>query len=102
MAGDVEKWIHNAHCESWFDGNYKLYNECEIIKPINDGILVRRRPDRVIMRENEVIVIDFKFGKPIQDYAHKVQEYVDLLSDMGYKNVRGYLWYIYLNRIEQV
>lgn len=102
LAGDVEKWIHNAHCESWFDGNYKLYNECEIIKPVNDGILVRRRPDRVIMRENEVIVIDFKFGKPIQDYAHKVQEYVDLLSDMGYKNVRGYLWYIYLNRIEQV
>ena len=57
--------------------------------------LQTRRPDRVMMKDGEVIVVDFKFGKKRKAYNTQVKEYMDLLSDMGYENIRGYLWYVF-------
>ena len=33
---------------------------------------------------------DFKFGKKRTDYNKQVRDYMNLLSDMGYENIRGY------------
>ena len=58
----------------------------------------RRRPDRVVRLANETVVIDFKTGEPTEavreKYQAQVQEYVQLLQSMGFKNVRGELLYI--------
>jgi hypothetical protein len=43
--------------------------------------------------------VDFKFGKPIEEHLKQVREYMDLLMQMGHKQVKGYLWYVYTNRI---
>ncbi len=85
----------------WYSGKYRLFNECEIVYKEN-GKLQTRRPDRVMMKEGEVIVVDFKFGKRREEYNQQVIEYVILLSHMGYKNIRGYLWYVYDNKLEKV
>lgn len=53
-------------------------------------MLQTRRPDRVMMKDREVIVVDFKFGKKRKTYNKQVKEYMDLLSDMGYEHIRGY------------
>ena len=58
-------------------------------------MLQTRRPDRVMMKDGEVIVVDFKFGK-------KRKAYMDLLSDMGYEHIRGYLWYVFNNELEEI
>ena len=44
-------------------------------------MLQTRRPDRVMMKDGEVIVVDFKFGKKRKTYNKQVKEYMDLLSD---------------------
>jgi len=31
-----------------------------------------------------------------------VHEYMQLLADMGHKNIEGYLWYVYSNKIVKV
>lgn len=86
----------------WFSGNWQLYNECSILSVNDDGDVTERRPDRVMTDGNRMIVVDFKFGKPNDDYRDQVAGYVKLLKDMGNNNVEGYLWYVYNNKIEKV
>jgi hypothetical protein len=49
-----------------------------------------------------MIVVDFKFGRPQDQYHQQVREYMELLRDMGYKQIRGFLWYVYSNNLEEV
>ena len=48
------------------------------------------------------IVVDFKFGSPKPEYQAQVRRYMNLLADMGHHHIKGYLWYVYSNRIEEV
>ena len=52
----------------------------------------------------EVIVVDFKFGRPNPDeYEPQVQNYMNLLCQMyPDRKITGYLWYVYQNNIEPV
>ena len=50
----------------------------------------------------EAIVVDYKFAKESDEYPEQVRRYMRLLTQMGYENVRGYLWYVYKNKIEEV
>ena len=43
-----------------------------------------------------------KFGRKNEEYDQQVHHYMELLRDMGYKKVKGYLWYVYKNEIKQV
>ena len=85
--------------KDWFNGTYRLYNECSIL---NKNGETTRRPDRVMVNGDEVIVVDYKFGKENEEYNKQVTRYMNLLSDMGYRNVKGYLWYVYKNRIMEI
>ena len=78
-----------------------MYNECAILYWEN-GELQTRRPDRVMMKDGEVIVVDFKFGKPYPEYDEQVREYMSLLQEMGYTQVSGYLWYVFYNQLEEI
>ena len=51
---------------------------------------------------HEMVVVDFKFGKPKPEYHEQVREYMTLLQDMGYSHIKGYLWYVYNNQIVEV
>ena len=88
----------------WFTAKWRLFNECAIICRDEVGKTVLHRPDRVMTDADgkQVIVVDFKFGKPRPQYTDQVQEYMQLLSRMGYPQVKGYLWYVYSGRIEEV
>ncbi|WP_455590830.1 UvrD-helicase domain-containing protein [Bacteroides sp.] len=87
--------------QNWYSGNWRLFNECAIVYKVN-GVFQTRRPDRVMMKDNEVVVVDFKFGKPNKKYNKQVRGYMQLLTQMGYSNIKGYLWYVEEEIIEQV
>ena len=93
--------LNHPKVKEWFSGTWELYNECAILYREN-GVLQTRRPDRVMMKDGEVIVVDFKFGKPYPEYEAQVREYMDLLEDMGYDHVRGYIWYVFYNELEEI
>ena len=94
--------LHNPKVKDWYSGRWELFNECAIIFPDENSKLQTRRPDRVMMDGKEVVVVDFKFGRPRPEYVSQVQEYIRLLSEMGYSNISGYLWYVYNNKLEEV
>ena len=89
--------------QDWYSGDWQLFNECDIIWQ-EKGELRTRRPDRVMMRDNEIVVVDFKFGKQNKKYNKQVQGYMQLLTRMGYpkENIKGYLWYVEEDLIEKV
>lgn len=82
----------------WFDGSWTLHREQNILRKGNTP----QRPDRVMERNGETVVIDYKFGVPHRRHHEQVQHYCHLLSRMGRSNVRGYVWYVYAGRVEPV
>ncbi|MCD7900555.1 MAG: UvrD-helicase domain-containing protein [Bacteroides sp.] len=85
----------------WYSGQWQLFNECAILYK-DKGVLQIRRPDRVMMKPGEVVIVDLKFGKPQKKYNKQVREYMQLLTRMGYKNIEGFLWYVEQSLIEPV
>ena len=90
-------------CESevknWFDGSMTVLNEAEILF----GKGQSRRPDRIMINENNhVIIVDYKFGEQKEkEYHRQIEKYVSLIREMGYQKVDGFLWYISLHEIEK-
>ncbi|TSA34377.1 MAG: hypothetical protein D4R64_12175 [Porphyromonadaceae bacterium] len=76
--------------EDWFSGNWEILNEAGILVP-GFG---ERRPDRVMIHEGKVVVIDYKTGVREPKHQIQVESYMKLLLAMGYHDVKGYLLYI--------
>lgn len=100
----VTKGLERPMIADWFSGRYRLYNECSILSTdAATGECIVRRPDRVMTDDREIIVTDFKFGKPRPEYHDQVREYMHLLQQMEpQKAVKGYLWFVYTNKIEEI
>jgi hypothetical protein len=82
----------------WFEPGLKVMNEAEILTVAGTA----KRPDRIIFKNDKVIIVDFKFGIEKNDYKNQIGEYRDLLSDMGYNNIEAFLWYVDNNKIISV
>jgi ATP-dependent helicase len=89
----ARKAFSSPEIQDWYSGEWTLFNECAIIYK-EKGVLQTRRPDRVMMKDGQVVVVDFKFGKENLQYNKQVKGYMQLLTKMGYKNITGYLWYV--------
>lgn len=98
----AERALNLDEVKDWYSGEWTLYNECSIIYNDEQGKMQTRRPDRVMMKGKEVIVVDFKFGKKKPEYSTQVREYMSLLSEMGYTDIKGYIWYVYSGELENV
>ena len=84
----------------WFTNRWTILNECTILRYNPDTQRTEeRRPDRVMMDEQKIVVVDFKFGKPREEYREQVQRYMKLLTNMGYQHVSGYIWYVIRNEV---
>jgi ATP-dependent exoDNAse (exonuclease V) beta subunit len=90
--------ISDPGIKDWFMPGLKIMNEAEILT--TEG--TAKRPDRVIIRDNKVIIIDFKFGIEKKEYINQISNYRQLLLAMGYTEVEAFLWYVDDNRIIQV
>jgi hypothetical protein len=52
------------------------------------------RPDRVIIRGKEAVVLDFKTGKPTKEQEKQIGLYGKLLNELGYTTVTKYLVFL--------
>jgi ATP-dependent exoDNAse (exonuclease V) beta subunit len=93
--------IRESNVEHWFDGRYHTHREHSIITQVDNDI-VQKRPDRVLLAENETLVVDYKFGLPHPSHRQQVQQYITLLQAMHYPNIQGFLWYVEQRQVEQI
>lgn len=91
--------MDTSETAGWYDGTARVLNEVDILF----GPGLSRRPDRVMITEEKVTVVDYKFGER-QDkrYHSQVRNYLKLIRQMGYQDVCGFLWYVELGKIEAV
>lgn len=95
----ITEAVNKCGVSEWFDGSWEsVKNECEII---DNG--KSRRPDRVMIRGDEAVVVDYKFGSlRTETHSRQIEAYASMLRRMGYDSVKGYLWYITLGEVDQV
>ncbi len=87
--------LNHPMIKGWFDGSWKLFNECEILMPSSTGAMETCRPDRVMMKGNEIVVADYKTGNEYASYHDQVKGYMDILQTMyPNKQISGYLLYL--------
>ena len=101
ISSMLRKRLENNKVADWFSDRWMLFNECSILS-VENGNVIERRPDRVMTDGKEWVVVDFKFGSPKDEYHDQVREYMQLLADMGHTNIKGYLWFVYSNKIQEV
>ena len=88
-AAEIRRMVAFAAPYGWFAEEARVLNEVSIIDA--DGTVVR--PDRVVVSGSTAVVVDYKFGVQNPAYAKQVSGYMNLLSRMGYTDVKGYIWY---------
>ncbi len=99
MIGTITGITGKKEVAHWFDGSWRVRNETAIL--LKGG--KTRRPDRVMIKEGQVVVVDYKFGQHVQPrYRNQVRRYMDELREMGYNNLKGYVWYPLAGVIDEV
>jgi len=95
LAGEykslLERALSDPRVREWFpEERTMVRNEVSLMD--SDGTV--HRPDRVVVSGKSIIVIDFKSGEERGIYRRQVRRYMDIYRRMGYRDVRGYLWYL--------
>ncbi len=93
LSAKIEQALQKDPIKEWFEGDWdQVLNERDIILPRSSSF---KRPDRVMIKGQRAVVVDYKFGF-LENKQHQKQvgEYMALLKEMGYEDVSGYLWYI--------
>lgn len=99
LSDVLQEYLSNELVAEWYSGKYRVLNEVQILLP--KGTFVR--PDRVMIRGKEVVVIDYKFGeKENKKYIRQVKFYADQIRKMGYVDVKAYICYIKLGKVVEV
>ncbi len=94
----IIKAINQEEVKGWFSEDIKVRNEKDILIPGGDI----RRPDRIVFKNNSVIVIDFKFGDELPSHKRQVSGYRDLLKKMGFDKVEAFIWYFETSKVVKV
>ncbi|MDR3133742.1 MAG: UvrD-helicase domain-containing protein [Prevotellaceae bacterium] len=100
----LENALKQPGAAEWFDGSWQLFTETNLLLP-SEALAkpAQLRPDRVMFRNDEVVVVDYKFGKnKAPQHIQQVEEYIACMKKMGYTRVQGYCWYISIGEIKHI
>jgi RecB family exonuclease len=83
--------VHHSELQPYFSEDATIFNEREIVD-IDNQILI---PDRLAFNQNnEVIIIDYKTGKPSRSHQQQLVRYERVLMAMDFKVHKKLLVYI--------
>ena len=60
------------------------------------------RPDRVLLTDGKVTVIDYKFGEHQKKYERQVRQYAELWRRMGYAEIKAFIWYVETDEVVEI
>ena len=86
----IDQLLDQQPYSNWFSEEWEVKNEASVLTP--DGFTYR--PDRVMIKGSEVVIVDYKFGAESEKYNKQIQRYSSMIQKMGYIKVEGYLWYV--------
>lgn len=97
ITTDLHSILDNPKIKKYFARNLTVKNEFEILTETGEIL----RPDRVVIIDNEAIVIDYKTGKKNAEKYHvQMQDYKNALLQLGYKSVVKIILYIHEKEVD--
>ncbi|NOY49859.1 MAG: UvrD-helicase domain-containing protein [Chlorobi bacterium] len=90
LAGYLKGVVFHPALKQYFSGNALIKNETVIY----DGKAKVLRPDRVVLLDGELIVIDYKTGNKDKRHILQIREYAEVFAKMGYDKISCILVYI--------
>lgn len=90
LLQQIYKLLSDDKIKNWFTDKVKIISETDIL--LNDGKIIR--PDRVVIGDDKVTVIDYKTGIEKDEHIKQVNKYAEVLTQMGYNNIEKYLLYM--------
>lgn len=76
----LKEIIEHPKLQSFYSENLNIYNERDIIT--KNGIIIR--PDRLVINNKKVTIIDYKTGEEHQKHIYQLNTYQKTLEEMGY------------------
>jgi ATP-dependent exoDNAse (exonuclease V) beta subunit len=86
----LQKLISHPKVSPYFEDDLIVKTEAEILLDTGKTI----RPDRIVIKENEIIVIDYKTGRPLISHENQISNYAMILRQMGYEKISKVLIYL--------
>ncbi len=101
LKSSIDEALLNPTIASWFTPEWDMVQmERAVIIPQSGEI---RRPDRVMIKGDRAVVVDYKFGSHQSSaYIKQMRAYMELMLEMGYSQVSGYIWYIKSGEVFEV
>lgn len=90
FENSIKLALTNPNINQFFNHGELLFTEQDILCP--NGKVIR--PDRVVKINDITWVVDFKTGNKSDKHKEQIQEYMAVLDQMGYVNVKGVLIYL--------
>jgi len=94
----VLEMISRKNVEHWFNDDVEVLTEPEILTGTGDI----RRPDRVVIKDGKLSVIDYKFGEERSEHIGQIENYRNLLTEIGHTVEEACLWYVETDKIIRV
>ena len=98
LSQKLKKLLNTEEYSSLFENKVDVLNEQSIITDSTTSI----RPDKIILKKDETIIIDYKTGMPEGKHIKQITEYQSVLSEMNYPNVKCYLYYSSIGELRLV
>ncbi|OHX66062.1 UvrD-helicase domain-containing protein [Flammeovirga pacifica] len=102
----ILKIISHPEVGSYFDkkSGYTVLNETEIISPRKEVMKasIIDRPDRLMYKGQEAVVIDYKTGNYNDQHEIQIKRYGTALKKMGFKQIKLILLYTENNEVHHV
>jgi ATP-dependent exoDNAse (exonuclease V) beta subunit len=101
LTGEIEQ-ENIPFLHTWLSTFFKLPEVLKIYENKTDILteqsiildeLSTKRPDKIILKQDETIILDFKTGMPKNDDVKQLVGYKDALIQMDLPNIKSYLYY---------
>jgi ATP-dependent exoDNAse (exonuclease V) beta subunit len=86
----IKQIIHHPELEDYFNPNYSVFTEHNIISP-NE---INLKPDRLVIHNSEAFLIDYKTGLPEEKHKKQIENYTRVIEKMNLKVTKKVLLYI--------
>lgn len=84
------KIVDHPSLSAYFTSDWEVYCERDII--LKNGLLLR--PDRMLIRDNKAVILDYKTGRPKPEDKPQLKRYTDAVEEMGMDVETAFLLYI--------
>lgn len=90
VVNELNQLMAKPEVARFFNDYSELKTETTILLPTGESY----QPDRVVLKNNTTLILDYKTGKKEKKHYEQLEHYKILLAEMGYSNIESYLLYI--------